>query len=254
MNETAEYADVVLPAACFAEKDGTFTNTERRIQRVRKTVEPPGEARDDWWIVKELAKRMGHPMEYDSPLNIWDEIRRLTPSMKGITYERIDKDGLQWPCCGIEDPGTEYLYCKGSFPGGHAHFIPAEWKPPAEVPDDEYPFTLTTGRRLWHYHTGTQTRRSAGLNEKFPEELIEINKEDADRLDIRDGDYVWAVSRRGEVRVKVWVTGRVLPGVCFMTFHFHEACSNVLTNNVFDPVAGTAEYKACAIQIKKITN
>ena len=251
MNETAEYADVVLPAACFAEKDGTFTNTERRVQRVRKAVEPPGEARDDWWIIKELSARMGRSMEYGSPVDIWDEIRGLTPSMKGITYERIKDDGLQWPCCGDEDPGTAYLYCGGKFPMGRAKFCPAQWKPPAEVPDDEYPFILTTGRRLWHYHTGTQTRRSAGFEEKFPEELIEINKEDADRLDINNGDYVMAVSRRGKVKVKVWVTDRVLPGVCFMSFHFHEACSNVLTNDVFDPVAGTAEYKACAIKIVK---
>jgi len=252
MNETSEYADVLLPAACFAEKDGTFTNTERRVQRVRKAIDPPGEARDDWWIIKELSVRMGHSMKCDSPADIWEEIQGLTPSMKGITYERIEGDGLQWPCCGIEDPGTEYLYCKGKFPTGRAKFGPAEWKPPAEVPDDEYPFTLTTGRRLWHYHTGTQTRRSAGFDEKFPEELIEINIEDADRLDISDSDYVRAVSRRGKVKVKAWVTDRVLPGVCFMSFHFREACSNVLTNDVFDPVAGTAEYKACAIRIEKI--
>ena len=254
MNETAEYADVVLPAACFAEKDGTFTNTERRVQRVRKAVEPPGEARDDWRIIKELSERMGCPTDYGSPADIWAEIMSLTPSMKGIAYERIEEDGLQWPCCDNEDPGTAYLYCGGKFPMGRAKFCPAQWKPPAEVPDNEYPFTLTTGRRLWHYHTGTQIRRSSGFEEKFPEELIEINSEDADRLDIRDGDYVWAASRRGKVKVKAWVTGRVLPGVCFMSFHFHEACANVLTNDVYDPVAGTAEYKACAIKINKITN
>jgi formate dehydrogenase alpha subunit len=252
MNETAEYADVVLPAACFAEKDGTFTNTERRVQMVRKAIEPPGQARDDWWIIKELSARMGHVMDYGSPADIWDEIRDLTPSVSGITYERIEKDGLQWPCCGMGDPGTEYLYCNGKFPMGRARFCPAEWKPPAEVPDDEYPLTLTTGRRLWHYHTGTQTRRSSGFEEKFPEELIEVNKDDAEALDIRDGDYVWAVSRRGKVKAKAWVTDRVLQGVCFMSFHFHEACSNVLTNNAFDPVAGTAEYKACAVRIEKV--
>lgn len=241
MNETAEYADVVLPATCFAEKDGTFTNTERRVQRVRKAVEPPGAARDDWWIIQQLAGRMGHPMKYGSPEDIWNEIRSMTPSMQGITYKRIEGDGLQWPCCGDTDPGTEYLYCGGKFPKGRAVFHPAEWKPPAEVPDDEYPFTLTTGRRLWHYHTGTQTRRSAGFDEKFPEELIELNAEDAEKLNIHDDEYVWAVSRRGKVKVKAWVSGRMRPGVCFMSFHFHEACSNVLTNNAFDPVAGTAE-------------
>jgi formate dehydrogenase alpha subunit len=251
LNETAIYADVVLPATCFAEIEGTFTNSERRIQRVRKAVEPPGQARDDWWIISELSKRMGHDMEYESTEQIWEEILRLTPSMSGITYERIEHEGIQWPCPDIEHKGTRYLYRDGKFPHGKARFLPAQWRPPAEVPDKEYPFTLTTGRRLWHYHTSTQTRRSAGFEEIFPEELIEISMEDAGRLDIRDGDYVWAVSRRGKVKVKAWVTERVSEGVCFMSFHFHEACANVLTNNVFDPVAGTAEYKACAIRLEK---
>jgi formate dehydrogenase alpha subunit len=251
MNETAEYADVILPAACFAEVEGTFTNTERRVQRVRKAVNPPGMARDDWWITAEIARRMGYDMGYTSTEQIWEEIRSLTPSMSGITYRRIETKGLQWPCPDHDHSGTCYLYCDNVFPCGKATFRPAQWKPPAECPDEEYPFVLTTGRRLWQYHTGTQTRRSAGFNEICPEELIEVNPEDAGRLEIKDGDYVFASSRRGKVMVKVWVTDRVPAGVCFMTFHFNEACANVITNNAFDPVAGTAEYKACAIRLEK---
>lgn len=251
MNETTEYADIVLPAACFAETEGTFTNTERRIQRVRKAVEPPDSAKDDWWITSEIARRMGYDMGYMSAEQIWEEIRRLTPSVFGITYERVEHEGIQWPCPDIEHPGTKYLYKNGVFPKGRARFYPAEWKPAAECPDEEYPFVLTTGRRLWQYHTGTQTRRCAGFDEIHPEELIEINPEDAAKLDVKDRDYVMAVSRRGRVKTRAWVTGRVPPGVCFMTFHFHEACANVITNNAFDPVAGTAEYKACAVRIEK---
>ncbi|MEW6602334.1 MAG: molybdopterin-dependent oxidoreductase, partial [Nitrospirota bacterium] len=252
MNETAEYADVVLPAACYAETEGTFTNTERRVQRVRKAVEPPGTARDDWWITAEIARRMGFVMGYGSAEQIWEEIRHLSPSMAGITYERIERQGIQWPCTGMDHAGTCYLYCDNVFPCGKAKFQPADWKPAAEVPDAEYPLVLTTGRRLWHYHTGTQTRRSAGFNEICPEEMIDVNPVDAEKLNIRDGDYVTAVSRRGKVKVRARLTGSVMQGVCFMTFHFNEACANVLTNNAFDPVTGTAEYKACAIRIDKL--
>ncbi len=251
MNETSVYADVILPATCFAETTGTFTNTERRIQRVRKAVEPPGLAKDDWWITGEIAKRTGYDMGYTSAKQIWEEIRQLTPSLTGITYERIEHEGIQWPCHDLEHPGTQYLYHNRVFPKGRTRFHPAKWKPPAETPDEEYPLVLTTGRRLWQYHTGTQTRKSVGFNEIFPEELIEINPEDATTLNIKDSDIVQAISRRGKVKVKALVTDRVPPGVCFMTFHFHEACANVLTNNAFDPVAGTAEYKACAIRIEK---
>lgn len=252
-NETAKYAHVVLPAACFAETDGTFTNTERRVQRVRKAVEPPGQVKEDWWIIQELSRRMGYAMEYTSTEQIWDEIRRLTASMTGITYERIEHEGIQWPCPDTNHSGTCYLYCNNVFPCGKAKFQPAHWKPPTEVPDEEYPFVLTTGRRLWHYHTATQTRRSAGFEEVFPEELLEINVEDAENLNIKNEEYVRAVSRRGSLRVKAWVTDRVPPGLCFMTFHFHETCGNVLTNNAFDPVTATVEYKACAVRIEKVS-
>ncbi len=252
MTETARHAHVVLPATCFAETDGTFTNTERRVQRVRKAVEPPGVAREDWWIIKELSSRMGYKMDYSSPVEIWEEIRRLTPSMKGITYERIEREGIQWPCPDENHSGTLYLYKDGVFPKGKAEFHPAHYRPPAETPDREYPFVLTTGRRLWHYHTGTQTRRSSGFNDICPEELVEINPADAEMMNIKDGDRVRVKSRRGSVVTRAWVTDRVPQGVCFMTFHFREACANVLTNNAFDPVAGTAEYKVCAVRIEKV--
>ena len=252
MNETAEYADVVLPAACFAETEGTYTNTERRIQRVRKAVDPPGQARDDWWITGEIARRMRVEMGCTSPEQIWEEIRSVTPSLSGVTYQRIDREGLQWPCTDHDHSGTCYLYCDNVFPCGKAVFRPAHWKPAAECPDEEYPFVLTTGRRLWQYHTGTQTRKCRGFNEICPEELIEVNPGDAETLNINDGDYVLVLSRRGQVRVKTWVTERVPAGVCFMTFHFSEACANVVTNNVFDPIAGTAEYKACAVRLEKV--
>lgn len=251
LNETAHYAHVVFPAACFAEAEGTFTNTERRVQRVRKAVEPPGQAKEDWRIVQELAGRMGYAMNYTSPKEIWEEVCALTPSMSGITHERIEHEGIQWPCPDHDHEGTCFLYCNNVFPCGKATFQPAQWKPPAECPDEEYPFVLTTGRRLWQYHTGTQTRKSAGFDKLYPEELIEVNPEDAARLAINEGDYIFAVSRRGKVKVKAWVTDRVPAGVCFMTFHFREACANALTNNAFDPVAGTAEYKACAIRLEK---
>jgi predicted molibdopterin-dependent oxidoreductase YjgC len=251
MNETAEFADVVLPATCYAETEGTFTNTERRVQRVRKSVNPPGMARDDWWIVGELSKRMGYAMNYTSSEQIWNEIQTVTPSMAGIAYRRIEHKGIQWPCPDHEHSGTCFLYCNNVFPCGKAQFKPAEWKPAAECADAEYPLVLTTGRRLWQYHTGTQTRKSRGFNELCPEELIEVNPADAAKLGVENGEYVFAVSRRGRVKVKTWVTDRVQEGVCFMTFHFSEACANVITNNAFDPVAGTAEYKACAIRLEK---
>ncbi len=251
MTETARYAHVILPATCFAEKDGTFTNTERRVQRVRKALDPPGEAKDDWWIIQKLSQRMGYEMNYTGAEEIWEEIRRLTPSMSGITYERIDNEGIQWPCPDSTHSGTCYLYHNNIFPCGKVNFQPAHWQPSAEQPDNEYPLTLTTGRRLWHYHTGTQTRRSVGFNEINPEEVIELNEEDAAALSINEGENVKVISRRGSVITKVHLTERVPQGLCFMTFHFHEACANVLTNNAVDPVAGTAEYKVCAVRIEK---
>ena len=259
--ETTQLADVVIPAASFAEKDGTFTNTERRVQRVRKAKEPPGEAKPDWEIVIELAKRIQGEgngtqdapyggWDYSSPAEIMDEIAALTPIYGGISYERIDEVGLQWPCPTSDHPGTPILH-EGVFSRGLGRFTPVEYRLPAEVPDDEYPLILTTGRRLEHFHSGSMTRRVTGLNELVPEERVEINTADAERLGITNGDWVWVRSRRGEVHVRANVDERCPPGVVFMTFHFAEALSNVLTNPALDPVAKIPEYKVCAVRIDK---
>lgn len=251
LTETAALADVVLPAAAFAEKWGTFTNTERRVQLVRQAVNPPGEARADWVILHELASRLGLKWNYGGPEEIFQEITRLTPSYAGISYKRLEEEGgLQWPCPEAGHPGTPYLHVK-QFSSGKGYFTPVEYQPPAEEPDAEYPLLLTTGRNLFHYHTGTMTRRSSAIGLFKPEEMAQISKEDAKKLGVGDGDLVKISSRRGEVKVKVQVTEIVPPGVVFMTFHFHEAAVNLLTNNKVDPVAKIPEYKVCAVKLEK---
>ena len=250
-NETTPYADVIFPCRSWSEADGTFTNTERRVQRVRAAVPPPGESRDAWWVVEELGKRLGFDMGFTSPRSVWEDMRALATSYAGITWERIEGDGLQWPVPTLEHPGVPYLHRDGNFTRGRGLFQPAEWRPPAEVPDSSYPLVLTTGRRLWHYHTGTQTRNCAGFDEIFGEELVEISPEDARDLGIADGEYVDVVSRRGRVRMKAWVTTRSPRGVVWSCFHFREACINEVTNDAFDPVTETAEYKACAVRIER---
>jgi formate dehydrogenase major subunit len=250
--ETTAFADVVFPATCWAEVDGTYTNTERRVQRVRKALEPPGEARDDWWIFAELGRRLGHDMAYASPAEIWDELRELGTSYHGITWERCEDVGVQWPAPSLDHPGTPFLHMGGEFTRGRGRFVPVDWVPPSELPDEEFPLVLSTGRRLWHYHTGTQTRRSAGFDEVFGEELIEISPADAERLGVADGEMVRVTSRRGSVDVRAWVTHRSPPGVCWMAFHFREAHANVLTTEAGDPVTQTPELKHCAIRVEKV--
>jgi len=251
LTETAELADVVLPAASFAEKNGTFTNTERRVQRVRKAVEPPGEARTDWAITCQMAQRMGAKgFDFENTAQIMDEIASLTPSYGGICYTRLEECGLQWPCPDKEHPGTPILHCD-EFTCGKGKFVPLVQKIPAELPDDEYPLVLTTGRSLYHFHTGTMTRKSEGLNTFKGEEEAEINPADAEKLDIADGDYVKVTSRRGEVTARATVTEASPPGVVFMTFHFAESPTNILTSPALDPVAKTPEFKYCAIKIGK---
>jgi formate dehydrogenase alpha subunit len=253
LTETARLADVVLPGASFAEKDGTFTNTERRVQRVRKAIEPVGDAKPDWWITCELAKRLGAKgFDFGAPVEIMEEITSLTPSYGGITYERLDEGGLQWPCPTTDHPGTKFLH-KGTFVGGKGKFTPLGYRPPAETPDGEYPLTLTTDRSLFHYHTGTMTRRVAGLNEMRPFELVEMNPADSETLGIADGEEVRVVSRRGKVTAKAKVTNMSPPGVVSMTFHFHESPTNVLTNAARDPVAKTPETKVCAVRVEKVS-
>jgi len=251
-NLTTELAHVVLPDYSWGEEEGTFTNTERRVQRVRGALKAPGEARPNWWVLQELGKRLGYDLGFTSSEAIFEDMRSTATSYAGITYERLDDVGLQWPCPTLEHPGTKYLHKDGNFSRGKGLFSKTEWVPPAESPDAEYPLILSTGRRLWHYHSGTQTRNSVGLENLFPEELIEIHPDDAAKLGINSGDYVKAKSRRGEVTLRAWVNERSNPGLCWMAFHFAEACANVLTIDAFDPETETAEYKVCAISVEKV--
>lgn len=251
LTETARLADVVLPGTSFAEKDGTFTNTERRIQRVRKAIEPIGNSKPDWWITCQLAQRMkSRGFDFTHPTEIMDEIAGLTPSYGGISYERLETAGLQWPCPTREHPGTPILHSK-QFTRGKGRFVPLEYKPPAELPDDEYPLILTTGRSLFHFHTGTMSRKVTGLNIFRSEEQVEINPEDAVRLGIADGETIKVISRRGEVIAKAKITEISSPGTIFMTFHFAESPTNVLTNPALDPVSKIPEFKVCAVRIEK---
>ena len=252
LSETAQLAHVVLPATTFAEKDGTFTNTERRIQQVRKSIEPIGGCQPDWWITSQIARRMGGKgFEYQHPSQIMDEIASVTPSYGGISYRRLEKEGgLQWPCPTKEHPGTPILHTE-KFTRGKGQFIPLQYKPPMELPDDEYPLMLTTERSLFHYHTGTMSRKVKGLNAFRSEELVEINPEDAAALSIDDGEMVRVVSRRGEVAAKARVSGASPEGVVTMSFHFAESPTNQLTNPALDPVAKIPEFKVCAVRLEK---
>jgi formate dehydrogenase alpha subunit len=249
LTETASLAHVVLPSACFAEKDGTFTNTERRVQRIRKAVSAPGLAKADWEIIADLSGRMGYPMNYASAEDIMNEICKVTPSYGGISYERIDKEGLQWPCPNPTHPGTKFLH-KDRFSRGLGLFHAIEFIPPAELPDDKYPLILSTGRVLYHYHTGTMTRKSQGPSERCPESLVEINPVDARRLGIEEGQFVKVTSRRGTLSAKARLTDRSAQGTIFMNFHFHEAAVNLLTNPALDPIGKIPEYKVCAVKVE----
>ena len=252
LTETAQLADVVLPAASFAEKDGTFTNTERRVQRVHKAVDPPGEARVDWDITCDLARRMGYEMSYPDAAAIEDEIAELTPIYGGITYDRLEKGALQWPCPDREHPGTPYLH-KGRFSRGLGKFHAVEFIPPKELPDEEYPLVLTTGRILQHFHTGTMSRRTDVLDKLVSVGAIEMNPVDAERLGVADGEPVKVVSRRGAIQIAARVTERVMPGTLFLAFHFREAPANRLTIAALDPVAKIPEFKVCAVRIEKLS-
>ena len=250
MTETAELAHVVLPGVSFAEKDGTFTNTERRVQRVRKAINPIGNARPDWQIIRDLSTRLGYPMEYATTADIMAEIASVTPSYGGITYDRIDHLGLQWPCPNKDHPGTEYLH-RDRFTRGRGMFHVTPYIPPPELPDEDYPFVLTTGRVLYHYHA-MLSRKSKGLMEIYPEGMVEMNPADAARLGVQEGDGLVEVSsRRGRVTVKAKPTDHLPPGVVFMTFHFKEAAANLLTIDALDPVAKIPGYKVCAVKIEK---
>lgn len=253
LSETAALADVVLPAATGLEKDGTFTNTERRVQRIRKALEPVGECMPDWKILCDLARQMGYKEQfsYADPGQVMAEVAALAPSYGGISYDRLEGDGLQWPCPAPDHPGTMYLH-KGQFTRGKGKFNVVDYRPSMELPDDEYPLILTTGRVLCQYHTGTMTRKVGDLNILRGEELVEINPEDACALGIEDGEIVAVQSRRGSLRAKARTTEKSPPGVVFMTFHFSETPTNVLTNPALDPIAKIPELKVCAVKVSKI--
>ena len=256
LTETAQLADVVLPATCFAEKDGTQTSTERRVQKWRKAQDPPGEARADWKIICELGAAMGYEKQfpYKSAEEIFNEIAKVTPSYGGMTYARLEKpEALHWPCPTAEHPGTPILHKeKFSHPDGLGIFTPIEWKAQAEVPDAEYPFLLTTGRCIWHWHTGSMTRRSPSLEREEPTGWVEINPEDAKALGIQDKEMLKVSSRRGDIKIGARVTKTIKKGVVFIPFHFIECAANILTINALDPVAKIPEFKACACKIEKI--
>jgi len=250
LSETAQFADVVLPASSFAEKDGTFTNTERKVQRVRRAVPAPGEARADWEIIADLARRLGAQdgWDYTHAGDILDEVATLTPSYAGINFSRLDQGGLCWPCPDTSHPGTPILHT-GSFTRGRGKFFPIPYQAPAEEPDVDYPLTLTTGRMLEHYHTGTLTRRSDGLNELVPTGSMEVNPADAGRLGIADGATITVETRRGAICIAAEVTERVRLGTVFIPFHFWEAPANRLTNPARDPAAKIPEFKVCACRV-----
>jgi len=249
LTETAKLADVVLPAACFAEKDATFTNSERRVQRVYKAVEPPAGVPEDWRTLMEVGRRLGIDWSYDSAEQIFEEIAQVTPSYGGMSYARLKQDGgLQWPCPSADHPGTPFLH-KDAFPRGKGRFHAIEHQEPAEMPDAEFPMTLTTGRVLYQYHSRTMTGRAKGVNDLAPVCEIEINPTDAEKLGLGDGAWARVTSRRGTVQAQVKRTECVDQGVIFMPFHYADAAANVLTNPALDPTSKIPEYKVCAVSV-----
>jgi len=250
LTETAKYADVVLPAVSWAEKEGTFVNTERRVQKVNQALKPRGKAKADWQIINEIGKRLGFGWNYRCAEDIFTEIAALTPSYAGINYERLGVTGINWPCPTEDHPGTPILHV-GKFSRGLGRFSAVEHQDPAEKPDEDFPFLLTTGRVLYHYHTGTMTRRSKGLRKVLNEELMEINPHDAKALKLQESDLVKVSSRRGEVKSKVRITDRVPRGVVFMTFHFKETAANLLTSSHSCPTAKIPELKVTAVRVEK---
>jgi formate dehydrogenase major subunit/formate dehydrogenase alpha subunit len=256
LNDTsAKYADVVLPASSFAEKEGTFTNTERRVQRVRAAVPCPGSARQDLRIVLDLARALGVPWadDYATAEDVWNEFADLAPNWTGIRYDRLEEVGLQWPCTDRDHPGTPYLHAPHpARPGGKGRFYPVEYQPPIEQPDSEYPLVLSTGRTLYHYNSATMTMREPGVTEKQEEPFVEIHADDARALGIADGEQVRLVSRRGELEARALYSTRVYPGLVWMALHFAQAKVNWLTHDVVDSLIGTPEYKVSAVRVEPL--
>ncbi|MDD1757577.1 MAG: molybdopterin-dependent oxidoreductase, partial [Methanotrichaceae archaeon] len=249
--ETTELADVVLPAASFAEKDGTFTSTERRIQRVRRAVNPPGEAREDWWIINELLCRLGVKPRYLSPEQIMAEIAMVTPIYGGINYERLNVKGLHWPCPESSHSGTSILHVN-EFSIGRAKFRPVDYVDPHELPDQDFPFLLTTGRSLYHFHSGTMTRRTSLLDREVPSPYAEINPDDAEALGIRNGQKVILETRRGRLILDAKATSDISRGLLFVPFHFSEAPANILTGQTLDPKSKIPDLKISAARIRRL--
>ncbi len=251
LTDTAKLAHVVFPGVSFAEKNGTFTNTERKVMRVRKAVEPVGESRTDWRIICDLSTRFGLPMSYESAEEIFNEIRQVTPSYAGLTYERIESEGIPWPCPNKDHPGTPILHTE-RFTRGKGLFHAIEYRPPDELADEDYPVLLTTGRYFPHYHTGTMTRNSPTLHNEMPEGHFEIHPYDARTLGIKNLEECRVSSRRGDVVTRAFITDSVEPGTIFMSFHFMEANANELTNTALDPICKIPEYKVCAVKVEKL--
>ena len=250
LTETAKVADVVFPSASFAEKDGTFVNTERKVQRVRSAVDLPGISKQDWEIISDISNRLGYPMKYQNAQDIMKEISEVTPSYCGINYGRIENEGIHWPCPTTDHPGTPCLHID-QFSCGLGVFHAIDYIPPAEVIDEEYPLYLTTGRVLYQYHTGTMTMKSQGLNELAPDSFVEISSLDASTYEIGEGDLLKISSRRGEIEAKARISEKAVKGTVFIPFHYAKAAANVLTNSALDPVAKIPEYKVCAVKLSK---
>ena len=264
-SETSAYADILLPGVTFAEKTGTFTNTERRVQMVRKAIPIQGDAKDDWWITCQIAKRFlagtSNQVQAEAPYSGWDyantseimsEINALTPSYGGITHARLETgERLQWPCLTADHPGTPILHTK-QFTRGKGRFMPIDHVPPAERPDDDYPMVMSTGRVLYHWHGGQMTRRAKGIMEVYGSALVEVNPNDAEKMGLIEKSFVRITSRRGHIEAQAWVTDRVPPGMVYANFHFPEASANELTHASLDPVAKIPEYKITAVKVELV--
>ena len=255
MTETALRADLVLPGASFAEKDGTFANADRRVQRVRQAIKPVGDSKPDWQIIAEIAQKMGiEGFDYESSEDVAAEIASLAPIYGGMYYSCLEEDSKQWPCYHEEHEGTPILHREHfATENGKAKFIPLSYRPPAELPDEEYPLVLTTGRRIFHYHTSTMTGATEGLKELYDHDPVEICPEDAEKIGLSDGDWVWVVSRRGRIKSHIHITERSPEGLVFMAFHSPETKTNMITSSACDPVTKTPEFKYCAVRIEKCT-
>ena len=260
INETGEMADVILPATSFAEKDGTFTNTDRRVQRCRAAVKPVGDSRPDWEVISDLGKRIEQRLglelsagfNYQKPEDIWEEMRQVTPEFWGIDYARIEREGgVHWPCPSFDHPGTPFLFAD-SFPRGKGKFWEVSVETDSEQPDDEYPFNLSTGRVLYHWSGSTMTGRSS-LEDVYPEATCEIHPEDAVQIGVETGDWVSVTSRRGAIKLRTMITGRSPRGTVFVPFHFAEAAANVLTLDRVDTRAKIPDYKNAAVKVEKTT-